>query len=588
MSNIVEYILNLKDNLSNSLAGAAKQAEHLKGEMDGLGSKVMQVGAMFGIAFGAYKIGEFIHEGIEKFHELEQATAKVEANLKSTGMAAGITGEELKNMTSGLSGHIKASRSEITDMQSQLLTFPSITKDVFARSMGLVADIAAQTGHGLSDTGIMYGKALHNPIEGLQKLTRYGVMLTNQEKDRITKLQSSGHLIEAQKAMMDAIANSGYAGVAESMFNADPIARYNKLMEKAQLAIGEYAMEIMKAFMPTLESVAGGISSIVGFIKEYKGEIETLTVAYASYKFVMMGVAYWSGIQEAIVVQQALANMGNTGATITLTTAQGVQAVVMSQLVGLQTALNAAMIANPIGLIFVAVAALAVGFYELYQHCDAFRHGVNALWETVKIAVGAMITYWKALGEMIIGVLMAPFDKGSMFKKGLADLEDSTIGAAKRIGKAWDGHEAKKEEANKKWLADETKAVESVKSLYEQHLLKESTYKSKSNSIIATLDKAEKAGQITEEQKAKLLSLIPQKEARFGTGTEDLDKNTKPLKTKGESAKNVNIHIAYNQPLIKDFTISTTNIKEGLGKLKEMVTQILTDATHDSLIVAGE
>jgi hypothetical protein len=434
----------------------------------------------------------------------------------------------------------------------------------------------------------MYGKALGNPIEGLNKLTRYGVMLTDQEKERISKLQASGHLVEAQKAMMDAIAHSGYAGVAEAMFNADPIARYNKLMSKAQLAIGEYAMEIMKAFMPTLESVASGISSIVGFITEYKSGIETLAVAYATYKLVMMGVVLWSGMQERIAVQQALANIGNTGATITLTTAQGIQALVMAQLVGLQTALNAAMEANPIGLIVAAVIALGVGFYELYQHCDTFRHVVNNLRETVKIAVGAMIKYWKALGEMIIGVFMAPFDKGSMFKKGLVDMEDATIGTAKRIGKAWDGHEARKEEANKKWLENETKTIEGVKSLYEHHLLKESSYTAKSNSIIATLNKAEKAGQITEEQKAKLLSLIPQKGTLFGTGTEDLDKNPKPLKTNGDSAKNVNIHIAYNQPLIKDFTISTTNIREGLGKLKEMVTQILTDATHDSLIVAGE
>jgi hypothetical protein len=189
---------------------------------------------------------------------------------------------------------------------------------------------------------------------------------------------------------------------------------------------------------------------------------------------------------------------------------------------------------------------------------------------------------------MIIGVLMAPFDKGSMFKKGLADLEDSTIGAAKRIGKAWDGHEAKKEEAQKKWLKTETETVEKVKSLYEAHKMSEGAYKSLFSQIYVQTRDAVQGGTITEEQRQKLLSLIPQKGARFGTVTEDLDKNPKPLKTKGESAKNVNIHIAYNQPLIKDFTISTTNIKEGLGKLKEMVTQILTDATHDSLIVAGE
>jgi hypothetical protein len=578
MSNIVEYILNLKDNLSTGLSGAAKKAEHLKGEMGGLGSKVLEVGAMFGVAFGAYKLGEFIHEGIDKFHELEQSTAKIEANIKATGMAAGITGEELKTMASGLSGHIKATLSEVTDMQSQLLTFPSITKDVFAQAMSQTADIAAQTGHGWSETAIMYGKALNDPIKGLQKLSRYGVILTDQEKERITKLEASGNLIEAQKSMMDAIAHSGYAGVAEAMFNADPIARYNKLMGKAQLAIGEYAMEAMKSIVPALESVARGVSSIVGFVKEHSAAIGAMVGIYATYKGMMYGLialeklnAYWLGIQG--LQNQFL--IGWYSARVAGT----------NMLTAAQWGLNAAMDANPIGLIVLAVAAVAVGLYEAYTQFDGFRHGVNAFGNTLMA-----MYHW--INDYFIAPLRMAWDLLSGDVKGAKENYDEFMNANHRaatdIGKAWDGHEAKKEEANRKWLADETKTVEGIKALYDKHLLKESTYAKKSVGIIQTLNQAEKAGQITEEQKNKLLSLLPQKGNRFGKGADGLDKNPTQPKTKAEGHQNINIHIAYNQPLIKDFTISTTNVKgEGLGKLKELVTQILTDATQDSLIVAG-
>src|ERR1035437_321967 len=133
-----------------------------------------------GLGMGAaFKGFQFLSEGTKIFHDLEQVTAKVQANLSATGGAAGMGMKELQDFAVGLSNKIQASRAEVTDMQSQLLTFPAITKDVFAQSMGLVADIAKQKGHGLSETAIMYGKALNDPTKGLQKMTRYGVVFTD-------------------------------------------------------------------------------------------------------------------------------------------------------------------------------------------------------------------------------------------------------------------------------------------------------------------------------------------------------------------------------------------------------------------------
>jgi TP901 family phage tail tape measure protein len=56
--------------------------------------------------------------------------------------------------------------------------------------------------------------------------------------------------------------------------------------------------------------------------------------------------------------------------------------------------LNAVMAANPIGVIIVAVTALIAIFVTLYNKCDWFRNGVNAIWDAIKTAFFAA---WDAI-----------------------------------------------------------------------------------------------------------------------------------------------------------------------------------------------
>jgi phage-related minor tail protein len=53
-----------------------------------------------------------------------------------------------------------------------------------------------------------------------------------------------------------------------------------------------------------------------------------------------------------------------------------------------QTILNAALFANPIGLVVLAVAALAAGVIYAYTHSETFRRIVTAAWESIQAAVG--------------------------------------------------------------------------------------------------------------------------------------------------------------------------------------------------------
>jgi len=68
---------------------------------------------------------------------------------------------------------------------------------------------------------------------------------------------------------------------------------------------------------------------------------------------------------------------------------------------------NAALSANPIGIVIIAVAALAAGLYYLYQNNEQVRNSINGLWESLN-GLGA----WLSGGFMeALGGLAAPFQQ---------------------------------------------------------------------------------------------------------------------------------------------------------------------------------
>ena len=73
-----------------------------------------------------------------------------------------------------------------------------------------------------------------------------------------------------------------------------------------------------------------------------------------------------------------------------------------------QWALNAAMNANPIGLIILAIAALVAGIIYLWKNCDAFREGVIKIWEAIK---KAFFTAFDAIKGFFTETLPNAFNK---------------------------------------------------------------------------------------------------------------------------------------------------------------------------------
>ena len=141
--------------------------------------------------------------------------------------------------------------------------------------------------------------------------------------------------------------------------------------ENIQAVIGKITDGISKA-----GSVVGGF-----FTKmvEYK---DVLIPIAAGIGAIVTAMATWSAITKAITI--------------------------------LQTALNAVLMANPVGLVTLAIIGLVAAFATAYKRSESFRNAVNkmiatmkSMWNTVKAAAAGVIAAFNSLKARVSGAVQS-------------------------------------------------------------------------------------------------------------------------------------------------------------------------------------
>lgn len=115
--------------------------------------------------------------------------------------------------------------------------------------------------------------------------------------------------------------------------------------------------------------------------------------------------ALYTAAQEAgglAAARSAVATVAGRVATIASTAATGVATAA-------QWAWNAAMSANPIGLIILGIIALVAVIVLLWKNSETFRRIVTAAWEGIKVAAVAVFDFLKGYFLFIFGIYKAIF-----------------------------------------------------------------------------------------------------------------------------------------------------------------------------------
>jgi len=192
--------------------------EAMSGRLGAVGSGLARLGPI-GLAAGAALagVGLAVSRGVEEAAKADQSYRRLEAVLKATGQASGLTADEIATFADGIERSTLATAEGVQDAASILATFRSVSGETFTRALSLAQDMSAVFGQDLSGAATQLGKALEDPIDGLTALRRVGVSFSDTQKELIRSLVETGQTAEAQRVILDALEQQvGGAGAAEA------------------------------------------------------------------------------------------------------------------------------------------------------------------------------------------------------------------------------------------------------------------------------------------------------------------------------------------------------------------------------------
>jgi hypothetical protein len=196
MANIVEYILGLKsDGFQSGINGAIGSTRALDSAFD----KVKTTALGF---FGAYEGLAFINKSVDMFNESAQASAQLDATLRSTANAANLNREALDKQADALMKKSLFDDDAITSSQSLLATFTKVKDTIYMDAIPAIVDMSTKLGGDLQGTTLQVGKALNDPIKGITALSRAGVSFTESQKATIKSMVAMNDVAGAQKLIL--------------------------------------------------------------------------------------------------------------------------------------------------------------------------------------------------------------------------------------------------------------------------------------------------------------------------------------------------------------------------------------------------
>lgn len=398
--------------------------------IDGMNSSVLALNQALEISKKAF---EFLKGEFAAMSEKYATSARLDAVLASTKGAAGMTRTALDDLTKSITSQTLASANSVREAEHMLLTFTQIGKNVFPEATETVMNMATAFGVDAKTSAVQLGKALNDPINGMNALRRVGVSFSSEQKKQIRQLQEQGDLQGAQKIILMEL-QTEFGGLAKKMAET-PTGRIEHFNKALSAAKGMFIDLMLKGLTPIIDGLSfldkwirAGIGSLGAFkniLGPVLGTLGLLIAAVASYtviqqlaivkttimaavengRKVVLGIVaagQWL-YNGAITAYNALVTSG-IAKTVIMTALSYAAAAASGIWTAAQWLLNAAMTANPIGLIIAGIGALIAVILLVSGKIGQWVGGWQGLWDKIK-AVGEFIfKFMTPVGLLIQGL----------------------------------------------------------------------------------------------------------------------------------------------------------------------------------------
>lgn len=369
-----------------------------------------------GIVRGIEAVGSIIPQAISAGGDLEQSVGAINTVFKggaaqmlgwsdSAATAVGLTSNEYNTLG--------------TLIGSQLKNGGTAMGELAGKTNGLIttgADLASMFGGTTQEAVDALSSALkgeRDPIE------RYGVSLSQAKIDAeaaalgFKKVGGSLSAEANQAATLSLItkqtadAHGNFAKESDTVAHKQQV--FDATMGNLSATLGTALLPIMSAVIPVLQGMAtsagpvvniigqglatafqqtvSGVQAVVGFFTQFQGVGIALVAVIGALTLATAAHALVTGIQSGALAAY-LMNLGIVRAATTVWTA-------------VQWVLNAALSANPIGIVVIAIGALVAGVIWAYNNVGWFKDGVNNAWRVIS---SVTMTVLGAVGSFFVSL----------------------------------------------------------------------------------------------------------------------------------------------------------------------------------------
>lgn len=241
------------------------------------------VGAAVGVTLGISALANVVSTLAAKTIDGERSLNQLNATLRATGSAAGLTARELEDLGDEIQGSTIFDDDAIRKAETALLRFRTVQGDVFRDAIRLAPDLAAALSTDLPSAATALGKALTDPEGGMKALKSAGIALSEQQKDLAARFIESGNKAAAQKIVLDELRKSiGGSAAADSAGLYGSTQRLARAWDDLQKTMGGKLLSDNKGI---LDSTTSALERLNKMAKETKFSlIELFSTPFAALK----------------------------------------------------------------------------------------------------------------------------------------------------------------------------------------------------------------------------------------------------------------------------------------------------------------
>ncbi len=342
-------------SLENALGRSAKSAET---SFQKIGKASLGAGAAItaGVVVGLTK-------SVQAAEDAQRVQAQTESQLKALGISYADHAKQIENVIDKTSKLAAVDDEELQTSFNQLVrTTGNVGKAL--KDAALAADIARGKNISLEAATMLVTKA---ELGKAGALTRAGIAVDA----NATKVE-----------LLDTLQRK-FAGSAKAYGETAAGSQ-----ERMRVAVENLEESLGSLLLPMVERVANAMSRLADFFTEHETLAKALVIAIGALGTVMLTVG------------AAMKIWGATQAVITAATAAWTAA---------QWLLNAALTANPIGVVVVALAALVAGIVLAWRQSETFRNIVTGAFNAVKSAANAVLDFFRNNWKIIALLISGPF-----------------------------------------------------------------------------------------------------------------------------------------------------------------------------------